>query len=314
MQADSTARRLMREISVHDWLLATYFTLLVLALTCAAPHPKRASTLAIVAALGGAAGACVVGVRAHLLRPGLVATVLYRIAVVGSLLGSYFLLRDILPIVNRAAYDDTLRSIDVAIFGTDPVLWLDRFVTPATTEWFAFFYYCYFVLLAVYLLPMLASRRPLLQNELGLGIFGTFVVAHLTYMLVPGFGPHRAFGDLFPTALPDGYWLRTVEHAVRSGGALKDIFPSLHTAAPTFLLLFAFRHRRERPFGASWPPTAFFVFNIIAGAVFLRWHYVIDIFAGLGLGCAVATTAPGIARWELDRRTRLGADPVWPTA
>ncbi len=314
MRANSAGRRLVRELSVHDWILATYFALLLLALAFAAPAPNRVPTLAILIVLAGTAGLCVVGVRARRRRSGMIAAIVYRVAVVGSLLGSYFLLRDILPIVNDAAYDRTLRAIDVAMFGTDPVLWLDRFVAPATTEWFAFSYYCYFLLLAGYLLPMLASRRPRLQNELGLGIFGTFVIAHLTYIVVPGFGPYRAFGDLFTTALPDGYWMRTIERAVESRGALKDIFPSLHTAAPVFLLSFAFRHRRERPFGAVWQPTAFIVINIVAGAVFLRWHYVIDIVAGLALGCAAAAAAPIVARWELRRRARIGAGAVWPNA
>jgi hypothetical protein len=300
-----------RALAAQDWLLLGYFALLTLALAGAHPHPARGAALARLLVLFGATATAIAAVRADLLRPPL-AGVCYRAAIIVSLPVSYLQLRTILPIVNSAAYDTTLRALDVWLWGGDPVLWLDRFVTPATTEWFAFVYYGYFAFLAAYVLPLLVTRRRALLNEAGIGLVLLITVGHLLYMVVPGFGPYRAFPDAFPTPLPRGPWLDAVRDTVRTAGALKDIFPSIHTAASVYLLLFTLRHRRARPFNVVWLATAFATANLVVATVFLRWHYVIDVIAGGALALAAHLLAPRIARGETVYRERRGLDEVWP--
>jgi membrane-associated phospholipid phosphatase len=117
---------------------------------------------------------------------------------------------------------------------------------------------------------------------------------------------------VFEHQLPDGIWWSWVAKLVAANGAQKDIFPSLHTALPLFLLLFSFDHRKRAPFAYTWPALGFFVANIIAATMFLRWHYVIDVVAGVVL----ATTAQLISRklsfWEPARRADQGPGPPWP--
>jgi membrane-associated phospholipid phosphatase len=99
---------------------------------------------------------------------------------------------------------------------------------------------------------------------------------------------------------------------VASGGAQKDIFPSLHTAAPVFLTLFSFRNRRVLPFGYTWPIMAFFAANIMIATLFLRWHWVIDVVAGLVLAWFGWWLGVTLTRIETRRRTRLGLPEAWP--
>ena len=70
---------------------------------------------------------------------------------------------------------------------------------------------------------------------------------------------------------------------VRSNGAQKDIFPSLHTAGPCFIAMFSFRNRERLPFRYTWPLVAFSAVNIIIATMFLRWHYLIDVIAGFSI-------------------------------
>jgi hypothetical protein len=264
-------------------------------------------------ALGAITAAVVWPLRRPGARPSRGAILAYRIVTVAGVVASYIWLRDVLPIVNPRSYDAELRALDLALFGGDPVLWLDRFVTPAVTEWFAFFYWCYFPLMAAWVAPMmLAARDERLLAEFALGVLLVVAIGHLLYMAVPGWGPHYAFAGLYPTPLPVGFWLERVLATVAAGGALKDIFPSLHTALPVYFLLFAVRQRRTRPFDLAWAPTAFVTANIVVAALFLRWHYAVDVIAGLVLALAVHAAAPRIARWERARRLRAGASPVWP--
>ena len=190
---------------------------------------------------------------------------------------------------------------------------LDRFVSPATTEWFSFFYFGYFFLLAVHVIPLLLfSTRERLLSEFSLGMLCIFCVGHIGYMLVPGFGPYRAMPDAFQNVLPSGTWMDLVNATVASRGAQKDIFPSLHTAAPTFILLFSFRNRAHVPFRWSWPLVAFFAANIVIATMFLRWHYFIDVVAGVLLAWLGISAAALLTRREFARRRELGLTQSWP--
>jgi membrane-associated phospholipid phosphatase len=218
-----------------------------------------------------------------------------------------------LPIVNATSLDWELYHLDLALFGFEPAMFMDRFVNPITTEWFAFFYFGYFFLLALHVIPILMfSRQRRLIAEFALGMLIVFCIGHTVYMLVPGYGPYKAMADQFQNEFPRGMWLDMVMTTVTAGGAQKDIFPSLHTAAPTFIALFSFRHRDKLPFRYTWPAVTFFAVNIILATMFLRWHYIIDVVAGLLLACFALVASVRVTRWELTRRTAARLRPSWP--
>ena len=242
--------------------------------------------------------------------------VVYRTALVFGLLGSFFQLQWLLPSARGATLDAQLYAFDLAVFGVEPAEWFDRFVSPSTTEWFALFYFGYFPLLAAYVLPsLLAGRARRELAELSFGIVWVFCVAHLLYLAVPGFGPYVHLAERFthrlegPTIWP--LVMATVESVDVTSRT--DIFPSLHTAAPTFLAVYAFRHRREEPFRTVWAPTGFAVSQIVLATMFLRWHYLVDVCVGLVHGVSAAFVASAVARWEEGWRARTGRQPVWTT-
>jgi membrane-associated phospholipid phosphatase len=108
-----------------------------------------------------------------------------------------------------------------------------------------------------------------------------------------------------------GFWYERVLEAVNGAGAQKDIFPSLHTGGPTVCFLFALRHRKTSPFKYTWVVTGFFAANIIIATMFLRWHYLIDIIAGLTLATLASVAAAAIANWEHNVRLQRALQPVW---
>jgi membrane-associated phospholipid phosphatase len=308
------ARRTIRELAVQDWLVLGYLLGLTFAVAIAEPAADRTYCLERSSALFAVAATCLVLVRGGLVRDRFFAPLGYRLAIFGTVQTSYFLLRRLLPVVNHGSLDAELLAIDAKWLHFEPAVWLDRFVTPATTEWFAFFYFGYFFLLAAHVLPfVLGSRRTKLLAEFSFGMLFVFSVAHTLYMFVPGYGPYHYLAGHFEHELPSGTWMNAVWSAVSSGGAQKDIFPSLHTAAPTFIAIFSFRHRDEVPFKYSWPLTAFFAANIVVATMFLRWHYLIDVVAGLVLANVGALVAARVARSEDVRRAAEGLSPVWNT-
>jgi PAP2 superfamily len=194
----------------------------------------------------------------------------------------------------------------------EPALAWDRFVTPFATEWFAFFYFGYFVLLPLHVLPMMFIAKDTARiAHFSLGIITVVVVGHVLYMLVPGWGPYHHLASQFEHPLQGGTFWHLVQATVQGGGAQKDIFPSLHTALPTYFAIFSFMHRKALPFRYTWPLLAFASSQIILATMFLRWHYLIDIFAGLALATFAALVSHRIVTWEAGHRARRGVTPIY---
>jgi PAP2 superfamily len=307
------ARRWLLSFAVGDALVLAYLVAFNLAVLLAPPHPLKASCSLQMLALLAIFAVTVPLVRGGLLQGGFWPAALYRIGIYGTVQSSYFFFKHLLPVVNPRSLDHQLYALDQVLFGFEPAVWADRFVTPATTEWFAFFYFCYFFLIAAHIVPIVfGARNQRLLGEFMLGMLIVVCVGHVGYLLVPGFGPYRAMPHMFQHELPSGLWMDLVWSTVRSGGAMKDIFPSLHTAGPCFIALLSYRHRDSLPFRYTWPLLAFFAANIICATMFLRWHYVIDVFAGFTLAVTAALVAPRVTHWELTRRRVQGLTPLTP--
>jgi hypothetical protein len=295
----------------QDWLTIGYLTSLLIALALGKGHGRGPCIVRVSADLGAFVFVLTL-VRLQLLRWGAMGTaLLYRTAIMATLLASFFQLREILPAVSPWSVDDRIYAFDLRVFGFEPSVSLDAFVTPRTTEWFAFFYFLYFLILTVHVLPMLMQRDEVLLSRFALGILLLFMVAHLLYMAVPGWGPYWYLKGTFQHELQGPTFWPLVRETVDAGGAQKDIFPSLHTAAPTFLALFSVRHRRLLPFRYTWPLIGFLATQIIIATMFLRWHYLVDVVAGLLLATAATVIGQRIADWERARRERLGVQPAW---
>lgn len=309
----SWVRRLVSELALQDWVVLIYLCVLFGSVAVlATPSDAKTGMLQKIGALIAALVAVLVAIRGSILTRPIVASLAYRIVVYGVVQVSYFLLRGLLPLVSDAAYDRQLLAIDLTVFRFEPALVMDRFVNLYTTEWFAFFYYGYFFVLGLHVLPFLfVARRMKLFAEFALGLFTVYCVAHVLYMVVPGWGPVRHLASDFQNALVPGFWMERVLEAVNGAGAQKDIFPSLHTGGPTFIFLFSLRHRDKYPFRYTWPITGFFVANIVIATMFLRWHYLIDVVAGIALAAGACLGAGWLSPREVARRERLGLQPVW---
>ena len=133
----STAVGLVHSFASQDWITIGYLAALLIALAFGKGHNRGPCIVRVAADLGVFLFA-LVAVRTQLLRWGAVSTALiYRLAVMGTLLASFFQLREILPAVSPWAVDDRIYAFDVHVFGVEPSEWLDRFVTPGTGHLFA---------------------------------------------------------------------------------------------------------------------------------------------------------------------------------
>lgn len=306
------SKRIYRNLAAQDWLLTFYFVALGLAVVFGS-GPNRGMSLLRIGVDLAILWTGLAVVRGERIRPeSFAGSLIYRLSLFAPVLLSYFQLREILPAVSSRALDAEILELDRRLFDFEPAIAWDPLVTPATTEWFSFFYFSYFGLLMIFCLAfLLVVRDKALIARFSFGILAVFCTAHLVYMLVPGYGPYKYLAGSFQNELSGGFFWRAVWDTVQAGGAMKDIFPSLHTAAPTFFTLFAWTHRDRLIFRLSFPVLAFFTSQIILATMFLRWHYLIDIVAGLTLASCAHLFSLRVQAWESALRARNGVSAVF---
>ena len=79
---------------------------------------------------------------------------------------------------------------------------------------------------------------------------------------------------------------------------------------PTYLSLFSFLERKRTPFKVTWFPLMLFTTQIIGATMFLRWHYLVDICAGITLAVSAVLMSRVALRWDAARE-RCGGSPAW---
>ncbi len=306
-------KRTLRETAIHDFAVFAFLLFLNCAVLGTPSSAERSTCLIRTGGLMAAFLLSILLVRGRLLKRSWSAALIYRLGIYGVVQISYFFLKHILPLVNTSTLDERLYELDLSVFKVEPAMAWDQYVNSTTTEWFSFFYFGYFLLMAVHVVPLLFfGRRKQIVGEFTFAMLLLFSIGHTLYMVVPGYGPYRAMADSFQHAFPNGLWHSLVMNAVHSGGAQMDIFPSLHTGAPTLLAFFSFRNRKELPFRYTWPVVTFCTVNIIIATMFLRWHYLIDVVVGLSLAVGVVLLSRPVVRWEIARRKRENLGELWP--
>jgi hypothetical protein len=217
--------------------------------------------------------------------PSPVTRALLRRLVVGLVLvDTYLMLRNLLPLIRADVVDARLHALDLALFRVEPSVWLAPHVGGPAVEWFAAVYLGYYGLCIGAMVVFVALPVGRVTRELALGVTIIFCVGQLGYMAVPATGPFDHLVGAFREPLRGELFWNTLVRLVYRTGAIKDVFPSLHTAVSVWatLLVWSLAHTWRTQIAAV-VMTAF-ALNIAASTLVLRWHYGIDVVAGAVLG------------------------------
>ena len=221
------------------------------------------------------------------------------------ILGIYDSLRFI-PELNPGDRDDLLISIDRAVLGGDPSLWLERISTPWLTELLQVAYLVYYTL-PIILLGILYRRQPCVAKEAGQTrergrAFDLCVVALLLshyfaftgYMAVPALGPRFALASMYRTDLTGLLATEPIRHFLDAlEGIKRDAFPSGHVSAALISVYYMVRFTPRLAWCAL-PAVSL----MILATLYLRYHYAADIVAGGMLAALCLLLAPRLLRHE----------------
>jgi membrane-associated phospholipid phosphatase len=174
-------------------------------------------------------------------------------------------------------YDAWLRSIDARLIGENLSLRLEAYARPLFTEPLSFCYMLFIPYLTLSMLWYFCGSLPLLKRFY-LGLFSIYGIGFLGYIFVPAAGPYIAMTPEFHLALTGGLFTRLNAAMVSVGSNHVDVFPSLHCAISTYMLLFDRWYKKWRFRIYAVPCVGLWI-----STIYLRYHYLIDVIVGFAL-------------------------------
>ena len=179
-----------------------------------------------------------------------------------------------LLIAKGRSIDSVLRNIDLLMLGRDPALLPD--IPSMIIEYLAFSYAFFIPYIHLSLFLNFVGRSAAKREQFLCGFCLLYLLSFFGYLFFPARGP-GAFADQYGyQPLHGGYFLQLVQDAVKKTGGYLGAFPSLHMGA-SFYFVLADRER-DRLRSLLFIPL---LLSIIVSTIVLRYHYVIDLPAGV---------------------------------
>jgi membrane-associated phospholipid phosphatase len=216
----------------------------------------------------------------------------------------YTNLHDTIGFVNPHDVHHFLIAVDRELFGVQPCVWAEQFITPARTELMSFLYMNFFwIAPAVSLVLLVKGRWPEFRT-VTLGVVSCFYMGYFLYLVFPAAPPRLVLVYEFKKSLM-GYPGLLSNFAARAFQLLptdsRAAFPSLHAAVSLLALVYAWRFVRPL-FWLLLP----FVVGLWISTIYLRHHYVVDLLAGFALAPLALLVAPRLDAWWAGRQRTLG--------
>ncbi|MBS1875161.1 MAG: phosphatase PAP2 family protein [Acidobacteria bacterium] len=188
--------------------------------------------------------------------------------------------------------DAWLADVDLAVWRAHPAAWLVRFQHPAVTEALELAYAAFVP--SVILVGVVLWRREGRRGFRSYAFLITlgFLASYVGYLLVPARGPRFHLATL-PIEPLQGVWvfdsLRNLLDRLESPHF--DCFPSGHVE----MTALAWWASRGVSVSLASAYSVYLVVTMLA-TVYLRYHYTLDVLAGLLTAAVVALSAPALER------------------
>jgi membrane-associated phospholipid phosphatase len=198
----------------------------------------------------------------------------------------------------RPDVDNLLIKIDLALFGVHPTVWLERFFIPWVADILVLAYVSYYFIPLVLIIILFFRGKPeefsLAVTTLLLGYY----ICYIGYIMMPAIGPRFTLASLQQVPLKGGAILNSVVDTLNIlERNQRDCFPSGHTQTVLISLWFAFKYKRPL-FWVYLPITIALIFS----TVYLRYHYVIDVVAGVAAAGITLLLGTRLWAWWVGHR------------
>ena len=218
----------------------------------------------------------------------------------------YTNLHDTLGFANPHDVHDQLAAFDQWLFGLQPTVWAERFVTRDRTELMNVLYWNFGWIALLPSLVLLFRGRWRAFRVVTFGVVLCFLMGYFLYLAFPAAPPRLVLAHQYRVHLLGGPVTGLADGALRLLPTdSRAAFPSLHAAVSVLVLGYAWRYLR----GLFWLLLPA-VLGLLVATVYLRHHFVADLLAGLALAPCAAWLAPRLDRAWSARQRALGYRPA----
>jgi len=223
----------------------------------------------------------------------------------------YTNLHDTVRFVNPHDIHQYLVAIEGWLFGGQPVVWAEQYITRTRTEIMSAFYGTFYMIAPSTVIVLWATGKRARARDALLGVIVCFYTGYLLYLVFPAAPPRLYMESLgmFKVNLRGGPILNLQDALIRlmPHDASRAAFPSLHAGVSVVSLYYAWHHCRW-----YFPILLFVVTGLLVSTVYLRHHYVVDLIAGAALLPWVLWASPRFDAWW--QRGKAGAEGCRPSA
>jgi membrane-associated phospholipid phosphatase len=200
------------------------------------------------------------------------------------------------------ARDDLLIAADRTILGDDVTVLLQPYVRPGLAAFLYVAYSTYYFLPIVLGAALWRKCRPEARRFI-FTLTVCFYVSYAGYFTIPAYGPRTALADRHTVPLNTNPVARAIDRTINQLEKTKlDAFPSGHTMITVTVLIVGWR-RARKVFWVLLPIASMLIFS----TMYCRYHYVVDVLAGIAL--AFATVPLGVWLYgSLSRRQMAWSD------
>jgi membrane-associated phospholipid phosphatase len=188
-------------------------------------------------------------------------------------------------------FDDILINADYALFGAHPTVWVEQFSNYWLNEYMQLVYMSYFLLTIGFGAYLWSKGR---RDDFAVFIASTCVAYYLSYVifvLFPIESPYHTLRHLQQVELNGGPFTAFINLIEKHGRVHGGAFPSTHVAGSMAVLFSSYRFA---PRIGYWLTPL--VLSISVATVYGRYHYVMDVFAGIlmaAIGCWIGAKLSG---------------------
>lgn len=203
----------------------------------------------------------------------------------------YVVVQPLQLLLFRDWQDRLVLNFEQMIFGVQPTVWFQKFMSPGLTEWMMFAYVIYVPIYPVLCGIIYFKGGPNRMEDYLFTLGLANVLCDLGFILFPVAGPLHKIGRFFDVPL-QGYFFTFWGEYIRTNlHAIGRTIPSPHCAAATIMWLMAYRYHR---------PSFYFltpvILSLYVSAAYGRYHYVTDVVIGILTALLAARLAPALVR------------------
>ena len=208
----------------------------------------------------------------------------------------YTNMHDTVRFVNPHDVHHHILALEEWLFGGQPVVWAEAYITRGRTELFNAFYASFFAIAPSAVIVLWAMGKRAEARETLLAVIVCFYTGYLFYLLLPAAPPRLYMESLgyFHIDLKGGPIADFQEALLRMmpDDASRAAFPSLHSGVSLVTLYYVWRHCRW-----YFPILLVVVVGLLTSTVYLRHHWVVDLLGGALLVPWAIWATPRLERW-----------------